>query len=70
MKAKGYAVLVATLVVGAAFVRVYGPNNSYLTILSAGVERGVPLKIVAFWVLMTIAIGVAILGLFQRRHAG
>ena len=70
MKATSYAALVATLVIGAALVCVYGPNNYSLTFLSAGVERGVPVKIVTFWVLMTIAIGVAILGLFRRRHAG
>jgi hypothetical protein len=70
MKATSYAVLIATLVVGATLVRVYGPNNFSLTFLFAGVERGVPVKLVTFWVLMTIAIGVAILGLFRLRHAG
>jgi hypothetical protein len=70
MKTTSYAVLVATFVVGATLVRLYGPNNYSLTFLSAGVQRGVPVKIVTFWVLMTIAIGVAIFGLFRRRHAG
>jgi hypothetical protein len=70
MKAMSYPVLVATLVVGSTLVRLYGSNNYSLTFLSAGVERGVPVKIVTFWVLMTIAIGVAIFGLFRRRHAG
>jgi hypothetical protein len=70
MKAMSYAVLVATLIVGATLVRLYGPNNYSLTFLSGGVERGVPVKIVTFWVLMTIAIGVAIFGLFRRTHAG
>jgi hypothetical protein len=70
MKATSYAVLVAALVVGATLVRLYGPNNYFLTFLSAGVDRGVPVKIVTFWVLMTIAIGIAICGLFRRRHAG
>ena len=70
MKGTSFAVLVATLVVGAAAIRVYGPNNYDLTLLSGGVERGIPVKIVTFWMLMTIAIAVAILGLFRRRHAG
>jgi hypothetical protein len=70
MKGTSYAVLVAALVVGAAVIRVYGPNNYDLMLLSCGVERGIPVKIVTFWVLMTIAIGVAILGLFRRRRAG
>ena len=68
MKATSYAVLVAMFVVGATFVRVYGANNQYLMFLSPGVERGVPVKIVEFWVMMAIAIAVAIFGLFRRRH--
>jgi hypothetical protein len=70
MKGTSYAVLVATLVVGAVFIRMYGSNNYHLALLSSEVERGVPVKIVAFWLLVTIAIGIAILGLFRRRHVG
>lgn len=70
MKGTSYAVLVATLVVGAAFIRVCGPNNYHLTLLSGGIERGVPVKIVGFWLLVTIVIGIAILGLSRRRHVG
>ena len=69
MKATSYAVLIATLVVGAALVRLYGPGEYDVTYLSAGVQWGIPVRIVAFWVLMIVALGVAILGLFRRRHA-
>ena len=59
---------VGLLVAAAVLVRVYGPARMGITFLSAGVERGVGLNIVAFWMLLILAIGVVAAYVLQRNR--
>jgi hypothetical protein len=62
-----YAVVIAVLVAAAFLVRRYIPRNqeiSYLT--DSGVWRGIRLNIAAFWVLIAVAIAVAVAYVLRR----
>ena len=59
---------VGLLVMAAILVRVYGPRRIWITYLSAGVERGVGFNIVAFWLLLILAIGVIAAYVLQRNQ--
>ena len=57
---------VGLLVVAAVLVRVYGPSRMGITFLSAGVERGVGFNIVAFWLLLILAIAAVAAYILRR----
>jgi hypothetical protein len=59
MRGLGIAAICGLLVVSAVLVRVYGPTRMGITFLSSGVGRGVGFNIVAFCLLIILAIGVA-----------
>jgi hypothetical protein len=70
MRGLGFAAIVGLLVVAAVLVRVYGPTRMGITFLSSGVARGVGFNIVAFWLLIILAIGVAAIWVLRRSHVG
>jgi hypothetical protein len=59
---------VGLLVTAAVLVRVYGPARMGIIFLSAGVERGVGFNIVAFWLLLILAIGVVAIYILRRNQ--
>jgi hypothetical protein len=63
---KTWFTCVGLLLVAAVLVRVYGPARMGITFLSAGVERGVGFNIVAFWLLLILAIGVVATYILRR----
>lgn len=65
---KTWFTCVGLLVVAAVLVRVYGPSRMGISFLSAGVERGIGFNIMAFWLLLILAIGVVVAYVLQRNH--
>lgn len=62
--------LVVTLVLAAILARIYIPRNQKLTYLaSSGSSRDIiPVNVAAFWLLLFIAISVAIIYFLRRGH--
>ena len=59
MRGLGIAAICVLLVVAAVLVRVYGPARIGIAFLSSGISRGIGFNIIAFWLLIILAIGVA-----------
>jgi hypothetical protein len=61
MKITTYAIVIAARVAAAILLRVYLPKNQEITYLaSSGVQRSIiRVNLAAFWLMITIAIGVA-----------
>jgi uncharacterized membrane protein (DUF485 family) len=53
-------IVIVVLIMAAVLLRLYAPQNQGISYqVSPGVSRGIPLNVVAFWLVMIIAIGVA-----------
>jgi hypothetical protein len=59
MKGLGIAAICGLLVVATILARVYGPTRIGITFLSSGISRGIGFNLIAFWLLIIFAIGVA-----------
>jgi hypothetical protein len=65
-----YLTTIGLCVVAGVLIRLYGPTKVGIIFLHSGVERGVGFNIVAFWLLIALAIGVAIAFVLQRTRVG
>lgn len=64
-------IAIVLLTGAAAFViRRYGPAKYYLTFALSGHSRGVPLRVVAFWLLIVIACALVLACAFHKNQSG
>jgi hypothetical protein len=67
LKIRTYAIVIVGMVAAAFLLRLYLPKDQEITYLaSSGAQRGIPLNIVAFWLLIAVEVVVGIAYVLRR----